>query len=145
MTHCILITHRVEMAHRLSSPGAPVKCQSIHGHSWTITAELSAPMLDDNDMVLEFGAFKRAWRHMLDTTLDHCLVVAEGDPVAQAILAVQPDARITFLPCQPSTESLARWCMERTEQVISDLARPDVRVRSIHVQETPVNAATYRR
>lgn len=145
MMQSILLTHRVEMAHRLSHPGSPVKCQSIHGHSWTITAELAAPALDARGMILEFGTFKAAWRAWLDDTLDHALVVKRDDPVAAAIVAVQPDARITYLDAQPSTEVLARWVAQGTEHVLSRLGDPDVRLVSIHVQETPVNAATFKR
>lgn len=144
MTHKIGISHRVEMAHRLSHINAPTKCQSIHGHSWLIEVELSSDELDELDMILEFGRLKRLWRHHLDETLDHHLVVRRDDPVALAILAVQPDARITFLDVQPTTESLAKWCHDELERVLKMLdVPPHITITSVHVQETPVNAATY--
>ncbi len=71
-------------------------------------------------------------------------MVRLGDPVAQAILAVQPDARIRWLPQDPTTEFLAAWIAEATARVLSALPHaPGVHVRCVHVQETRVNAATW--
>jgi 6-pyruvoyltetrahydropterin/6-carboxytetrahydropterin synthase len=140
----IEITHNFETAHRLSNPDAPTKCRSIHGHSWWATVTLAGPELDARGMLVEFGAFKKAWRGFLDDQVDHHLAVREGDPVAAAILSVQPDARVLQLPEDPSTEFFARWVHERTAEI---LARVDpsglARVERVHIQETRVNAASY--
>lgn len=142
---CISLRHNFETAHRLSHALAPKKCQSIHGHSWWVTAYIEGPELDEQGMLVEFGAFKRAWRAFLDDHLDHHLVVQRDDPVAAAILSVQPDARILKLDVDPTTEQLARWLHQETSRILADI--PDVseaaRVRRIHVQETSVNAAEF--
>ncbi len=140
----IEITHNFETAHRLSHPDAPTKCQSIHGHSWLATVTLAGPALDDRGMLVEFGAFKKAWRAFLDDHVDHHLAVRRDDPVAAAILSVQPDARILSLPEDPSTEFFARWIHDRTSDILAGLD-PDQRahVERVHVQETRVNAASY--
>lgn len=141
----ISLRHNFETAHRLSHPDAPHKCQSIHGHSWWVTATLEGPELDEQGMLVEFGAFKKAWRAFLDARLDHHLVVQREDPVAAAILAVQPDARILLLDVDPTTEHLARWLLGQTARILADLPDvPDtVRVHCVHVQETSVNAAEF--
>ncbi|MEM1349130.1 MAG: 6-carboxytetrahydropterin synthase [Myxococcota bacterium] len=138
------ITHNFETAHRLSHPDAPIKCQSIHGHSWWATVWMEGEALDEQDMLLEFGAFKRAWRGFLDGAVDHHLMVHEDDPVAQAILQVQPDARILKLERQPTTEYVAKWVAMRTEELLRQLD-PEGRCRlaRVHIQETRVNAAVF--
>ena len=143
--YSVEIRHNFETAHRLSSADSPVKCQSIHGHSWWVTVHIEGPEVDANGMLVEFGDFKRAWRAFLDGQLDHHLVVREGDIVAAAIRGVQPDARILELPFDPSTENLARFLYDHAAEILAGLHHaPGVRVRQIHVQETMVNAATWR-
>ena len=138
------ITHNFETAHRLSHPDAPPKCQSIHGHSWWATVTLAGPDLDERGMLVEFGAFKKAWRGFLDDEVDHHLAVQQDDPVAAAILTVQPDARILFLPQDPSTEFFARWIHERTAEILERVDPSGrARVERVHIQETKVNSASY--
>ncbi|MEL6179064.1 MAG: 6-carboxytetrahydropterin synthase [Myxococcota bacterium] len=140
--HTISIRHNFETAHRLSSPNAPTKCQSIHGHSWWVELTIEGSQLDDNGMLIEFGALKRAWRHFLDQHLDHHLAVRQGDPVVAALREVMPDMRILELPFDPTTEALAHWLYQRAAAMVHDL-NPSLRVQRIHIQETAVNAASY--
>jgi len=140
----ITLEHNFETAHRLSSSGAPLKCQSIHGHSWWVKATIEGAELDEQGMLVEFGSFKKAWRRFLDDEIDHHLLVRQGDPVGEAILGAQPDARLRFLPFDPTTENLARWLHEQTCQVLSQVSpREDLAVVRIHLQETRVNAAEF--
>ena len=143
--HSIAIRHNFETAHRLCSPDAPVKCQSIHGHSWWVEITIEGDALDANGMLVEFGALKKAWRGFLDDHVDHHLAVREGDPVAAALRAVAPDMRILELPFDPTTEAFALWLHQRATATLTDLCGPDhgLRVRHVHVQETSVNAASY--
>lgn len=147
----ISIKHNFETAHRLSDPSAPVKCQSIHGHSWWVTVWIEGEALDEQGMLVEFGAFKRAWRGFLDDHVDHHLAVRDGDPVAEAILAVQPEARVLKLPFDPTTEHLARWLHAQARHILGATLvetggdPASVRVQRVHVQETRVNAAEYER
>lgn len=138
----IEIRHNFETAHRLSHRKSPTKCRSIHGHSWWVTATLKAEELDEFGMVLEFGAFKRAWRQFLDEKIDHHLVLSEGDPFIAAIRDVEPESRILVLPADPTTEVLAKWVFDETELILHRL-KPGVRLAKIHVQETAVNAASF--
>ena len=56
--HRVELRHHFETAHRLSTPGSPVKCRSIHGHSWWVTVTLEGPDLDADGMLVEFGAVR---------------------------------------------------------------------------------------
>ncbi len=142
--YTVEIKHNFETAHRLSSPDAPFKCQSIHGHSWWVTVRIVGEVVDSQGMLVEFGAFKKAWRAFLDDTLDHHLVVKTGDIVAAAIRGVQPDARISEIPFDPTTENLARYLHEEAVRILGTLDTADgVRIREVHLQETRVNAASW--
>ena len=139
------IRHNFETAHRLVGPDAPPKCVSIHGHSWWVTVTLAGPALDARGMLVEFGAFKKAWRGYLDSHVDHHLVLKRDDPMAEAVRGVYPESRLLLLDASPTTEVLARFLWERAEEILAGVdAGVDVRVARVHVQETSVNAAAYR-
>lgn len=142
----IEIRHNFETAHRLLSPGSPVKCMSIHGHSWWVTVTIEGPSLDDNDLLVEFGGFKKAWRGFLDTQIDHHLVLHVHDPMAEAVRSVYPESRLLLLPANPTTEVLARWLHTEASRVLVEVLPHGVvaRIGRVHVQETQVNAASFR-
>ncbi len=141
----INITHNFETAHRLSAPGSPEKCMSIHGHSWNVTLTLEADALDALCMVVEFGALKSSFRRRIDDELDHFLLLQKGDPMAEAVRAVYPASRILEIDHSPTTERIAEllagWATECLERLPGAAAR--VRVSQVHVQETRVNGATF--
>ncbi len=140
----ISILHNFETAHRLSDPRAPVKCQSIHGHSWWVTLTIEGDKVNDQGMLIEFGRLKKIWRAFLDNKVDHHLAVQEDDPVVEALRSVLPDLRLLVLPFEPTTENLAMWLHKRARQIL-DHAAPGhkLRVSKVHLQETRVNAAEY--
>lgn len=144
----IELRHNFETAHRLSTPDSPQKCQSIHGHSWWVTVTLEGPKLDDDGILVEFGAFKKVLRAWLDDTVDHALLLRAGDPVAEALWAVVPEMRIVELPSNPTTESIAAWIFEHAESLLHETLGVDpqvARVAGVHLQETRVNAASFTR
>jgi 6-pyruvoyltetrahydropterin/6-carboxytetrahydropterin synthase len=142
--YTVEIVHNFETAHRLSDPGSPVKCMSIHGHSWLVTVVMEGEELDQMGILVEFGAFKRAWRGWLDDHVDHHLVLRRNDPLAAAILAVYPEQRLLLLDENPTTEVMARVLHDEASRIVAELeTHVPVRVRRVHVQETRVNAATW--
>lgn len=147
MTWRIELGHNFEAAHRLSTEASPIKCQSIHGHSWWVRATIEGDGIDPDGILVEFGAFKKAFRGWLDDNLDHALLLAEGDPVVDALRAVVPDMRLFVLPANPTTEVIARVIFEVAERLLRDVLKVDPQwawISEVHVQETRVNAASYR-
>lgn len=140
------IRHNFETGHRLTGPDAPVKCVSIHGHSWWATVTLEGSTLDARAMLIEFGDFKKAWREYVDDHIDHHLVLQQGDPMAEAILGVYPESRLLLLDSPPTTEALSEFLWHRASEVLEKI-KPHVPIHvvSVHVQETMVNAASYTR
>ena len=142
--YTIEIRHNVESAHRFYAATSSPKCRNIHGHSWQITLTLSAPRLDEQGMVIEFGQIKQVWRHWLDTDVDHGIMLHSGDPMIAAIQSVDPEARIFSLPQDPTTENIAEFLFQKAQALLTELALAhQVIVQQVHVQETHVNAATF--
>lgn len=141
----IEIGHNVEMAHRLSTENSPLKCQSIHGHSWWVSVEISAEAPDEDGIVVEFGAFKKAWRRWLDDHLDHALVLHAEDPLFSHLKDFPAPLRLYTLHANPTTEILAAHLAERAAAILSDVVAEGhpARVTRVHLQETRVNAASW--
>jgi 6-pyruvoyltetrahydropterin/6-carboxytetrahydropterin synthase len=119
---------------------------SIHGHSWWVTVTLEGPALDADALLVEFGAFKSAWRSWLDDHIDHHLVLRRGDPMGGAVRGVFAESRILELDQNPTTEFLAEFLFRQAELTLAslgDCVRVPVRVTRVHVQETAVNAASW--
>lgn len=85
MTAAIAVEHTFETGHRL--PHIPGKCQSLHGHSWRVSVEVTAPLgQDERGMVVEFGPFKAQLREWIDTYLDHGVMLGHDDPLLPALI-----------------------------------------------------------
>jgi 6-pyruvoyltetrahydropterin/6-carboxytetrahydropterin synthase len=105
VTQSIKVRHNVEMAHRLSLVEG--KCRQIHGHSWWVELEIVGPV-DEFGILREFGEVKQAFRHYLDETFDHKLLLNRDDPIVEPPVTKRfPGVRLT--PGDPTTENVARW------------------------------------
>jgi 6-pyruvoyltetrahydropterin/6-carboxytetrahydropterin synthase len=144
-TYRIELRHNFETAHRLAAPGSPIKCMSIHGHSWMAVATVVGRQLDNNGILVEFGAFKAAWRRWLDDNIDHALVLQRDDPMAAAVRGVYPESRIYLLDHSPTTEVLAEHLWQVTSEILRSVADPqlDVKLENITLHETRVNTASW--
>lgn len=144
----IELSHEFQSAHRLNTPDAPAKCKSIHGHSWWVTVTIEGERLDENGMLVEFGAFKTALRTWIDKEVCHRLILKYDDPIIDALRAVDPHVRFVELDYPPTTEVIAKWIFERCEQLLHedlDVAPSHARIQRVHIKETCLNAASYSR
>lgn len=140
----IELSHNFETAHRLCTDSSPEKCRSIHGHSWWVTVTIEGNELDEDGILVEFGAFKKAWRAWLDDSLDHHLVLSKSDPLLEVLQAFDDSMRIFVCDENPTTEVLARRILVESSQILAALpTHVSARIQRVHVQETRVNAATY--
>lgn len=140
----IELSHNFETAHRLSTESSPRKCRSIHGHSWWVTVTIEGDELDKDGILVEFGAFKKAWRAWLDDSLDHHLVLSKADPLVEVLRDFDDSMRIFVCDENPTTEVLARRIAIESSKILASLPTPvNARIKRVHVQETRVNAATY--
>ena len=65
--------------HRLLNYVGP--CQHLHGHNARVDVMLMSDQLDERGMVMDFGDVKRAVKKWIDDTLDHTMLLSEGDPL----------------------------------------------------------------
>lgn len=82
------VRHNAEIAHRLSLTEG--KCLQIHGHSLQIELVMLGLNASHKGMAvnnygdeMDFTAVKKKFRHHIDTTYDHHLLLNQSDPWAQ--------------------------------------------------------------
>ena len=112
----------------------------MDGHRWRVVAYLRTGALGaagtERDMVMDFGAFKRAVREECDA-LDHTFLVEEGTLAPTTVAALEAEGfSLTVLPFRTTAENLARHICGR----LRDRGLPCAQV---DVYETPLNCATY--
>lgn len=147
MTAAITVRHNFETGHRL--PILEGKCQSLHGHSWWVEVEVSAPGRPDT--VVEFGAFKRGLRAWVDEHLDHGLMLGREDPLAAVlddfgkvyVFGVAGDQYVADI-AWPTVENVALLLGRVAHAQLHQQARSaGALITRVTVQETHVNAATW--
>lgn len=117
------------------------KCENLHGHRWRVVVYLEQEDLQSEgtmkDMVLDFGAFKRAVRDLAEE-LDHTFLLEEGSLAPETLACLKREGfSLTELPFRTTAENLARLFAER-------LIAQGLPVSQVDMYETPNNCAIYR-
>lgn len=141
MTNSVSVSHNFETAHRLPQLGG--KCFNLHGHSWWTEITVAAPALDNNGIVVEFGAFKRQVREWIDTHLDHGAMLGTGDPLLPVLTAMGSKV-FEFEDRWPTVEATAELLASIASGLLADVQHaPGARVVRVDVRETAVNQASW--
>ena len=123
-----------DAAHFLA--GYPGKCANLHGHRWTVVAEVRSETLNAGSMVIDFKDLKAPMQALADEWA-HALLMEEGTLKPATRTALNEEGfRIVMLPCRPTAENLARLFFER-------LQGAGVSVSRVKVYETPDTYAAY--
>lgn len=116
----ISVTAKFSAAHRLRHYEGP--CENLHGHNWTVTAQLGSDNVDALGMVYDFKKLKQQL-HEIINTFDH-----------RFLNEVAP-----FDHINPTSENVARFIFESLKKRID----PPLRVMAVSVGESENYIATY--
>lgn len=130
-----------DAAHRIR--GHPGKCAYLHGHTYRLEVTVSAAALDAMGMVMDFDDLDRVVRKAVLDAWDHATLLADDDPLAAAINAVQAEApeRVVRLPGPPTAELMAREAWRALERSLPSR----VALAGVLIRETPRCAAMFTR
>ncbi len=121
MTYRLSVKDGFAAAHRLAGSGG--KCESLHGHNFRVTVEVTGEKLDETGMLVDFGDLKGILRRIL-AELDHSDL----------------NEHSAFKDSSPSSENIARFIWGR----VRDALDPDtVNVASVTVNESDTASARY--
>jgi len=119
----IKIKAEFSAAHNLREVGG--KCESLHGHNFTVEVAVESESLDEGGMVMDFRLLK-AKTHAILETLDHRYL----------------NELTVFNGKNPSSENIAAYIFaELSRQVDQEFQR----VSWVSVWESRTSRATYRR
>lgn len=147
----ITVSKRFEFdaAHRLMRHQG--KCKNIHGHRYAFEVQLVRGMgaaIGVDGMVLDFGAIKALVKEHILGTLDHTLILEEGDPFLALLISEQntSSTKIVVMSAAPTAEVMAKFIADRLQEAIDkDKVLGPIEVRSVKLWETPSSFATFER
>ena len=106
-----------DAAHRL--PNHKGHCQNQHGHTWTLTVEISAPVNKKTGMVMDYGNLKEIVNKLVIDNLDHQnLNNTFNNPTCENIIqsiantlkiALKPPVKLHSLKLQEGNGGYAIW------------------------------------
>ncbi len=121
------------------------RCKSsIHGHSYKVEVLISSDVLDNGQMVMDFGLMKGAMHDAIDS-FDHAIAVWDKDDGEYIEFAKRFSDRWIVLPVSPSAEQFSRVFFVILNAVLSDFAfqngEEGVQLESVIVHETETGYA----
>lgn len=119
-----------EAGHRVY--GHESKCAALHGHSYKVEIEASAPSLDGLGRVIDFSVLKERIGTWIDENWDHATILHERDPLGD-ILAHEFQ-KVFVLPYNPTAENIGRYLVEVVGP--EELADTNVTVTAVIIYET---------
>lgn len=122
-----------DAAHRIL--GHAGKCAYLHGHTYHLEVSVSAGQLDALGMIMDFDELRTLVHKAVLDHWDHATLLAEGDPLVSAIIAVQSDApdKVVCLKGNPTAEVLTREAWEAIRQALPR----GIHLHRVKIEETP--------
>lgn len=131
----ITCTRRIEFdaAHRVMKHES--KCKYVHGHRYVVEATFSAPELDEQGRVVDFGVVKEKLGGWIDDHWDHTAVLNEKDRPLGEQLEQATGQKVYYIPSNPTAENMAAYLLN---EVCPELFQQSG-LRCVHVRlwETP--------
>lgn len=115
VTYRVCKAFEIESGHMLSKH--PDRCRYPHGHSRRVEVVVSAPDLDENDMVCDFKALRIALEAFLDR-FDHALAVNSADPDLDRLTGRLGERLVVFQDEDPTTEVIAKHIYDHLRGLI---------------------------
>ena len=126
-------SYQFEAAHRLIAPYSG-KCNSVHGHSFRVTVQLSSRTLNSCDMVEDFSSLKPVGEWIM-AYLDHATIVAAADQDLLHWLKANQQKHF-IVSGSPTSEILAKVIFDQAQSLGFELAK-------VVVSETCTASASY--
>ena len=131
---------RVESAHIVRNCTSHRCSHSIHGHSAVIEVFLESDMLDNAQMVYDFGLMKGTVKQFVDS-MDHCYLLCSKDDEEFRDFIKSNCDRWIELPFNPSAEMLSMYILNNVQHIIDRTKKnngedPVLTVKAVRYHET---------
>lgn len=125
---------RFESAHQLSHAVTKACYETIHGHSYKVEMFFQDFVLNEDEMVLDFGAMGNVKEFI--ETLDHSLMIPQSFDSLYIAALQKWNKKVIVVERNPTAEYLARYIYGSVHNMIPRLAR-------VRVHETETGYAEY--
>ena len=116
----IKIEIKFRAGHRLLPPYIG-KCNNPHGEGYTAIFEFEQEMLNECDMIEDFGVVKRMIKEWIDLYLDHAYICNEKDEVG--IYLKEKGFKVFKMKGNPTAENIANLIYTSIKPLFSNLKR----------------------
>lgn len=143
----MIITKRfeVESAHIVRNCTSERCSHSIHGHSAKIEVSFTADMLDNAQMILDFGLMKNDIKKFIDS-MDHCYLLCSKEDMSYKEFIQKSCDRWIELPFNPSAEMLSMYICWGVNKILKatkmNNGEGTVRCTGVRYWETASGSAT---
>lgn len=110
------------------------KCRHLHGHNGRAVITVAGRDLDELGMVVDFSAMRKHIGDWIDRTLDHKMLLFQGDPLVPMLRAAGEP--VYGMEEHPTTENIAKLIYDWVEA-------EGYPVVEVTMWETPTSYATY--
>jgi len=147
MTTIIRRFVETDTGHRV--PNHKSKCKHLHGHRYRFEAEIEGDVVtvegvSDEGMLMDFSDVSQILMEEIHDVIDHAFVVYERDDLLVDLFSNLPvEQRIVKVQFIPTAENLAKWAYDRVAPKIKSVYGNRLRLKSMHVRETPKSWATW--
>ena len=117
----LMVEERFSAAHQLR--GYKGKCEKLHGHNFKAQAFVSAEMLNEIDLAIDFHDLKAILKETI-SGLDHAFL----------------NDVFPFTEINPSSENIARWIYDSIKKKVNN---DHIAVSAVTVWESDTASATY--
>lgn len=134
----------VESAHIVRNCTSERCSHSIHGHSAVIEVFLEANVLDNAQMVYDFGLMKGTIKQFIDS-MDHCYLLCNRDDIEFRNFIKASCDRYIELPFNPSAEMLSLFIYQGVRKILdyteTNNGEGIIRVKTVRYHETETGYA----
>lgn len=134
----------VESAHIVRNCTSERCSHSIHGHSAVIEVFLESNLLDNAQMVYDFGLMKSTIKQFVDS-MDHCYLLCTNDSMEFKDFIKSHCDRWIELPFNPSAEMLSMFIFSGVKKILENTICKNgedyIHVNSVRYHETATGYA----
>lgn len=140
-------TYKVEYAHQLFNSYTSLCHETIHGHSGKIQITFrnvdNNNLLDENDMVIDFGKISKLIKDHIMKKYDHALFLPKQFPRCYLKMIYAYNKRLTITDFNPTAEMFAMWICNEVNKILSKKCK---KIQAVEVKfwETETGCAVYR-
>ena len=134
-------TFKIEYAHQLDSAYSKACTDAAHGHSGLVEVFLTSDCVNEDGMVIDFGALKNLIGEYMQSW-DHALIISEKMSKKYGKTFLKTQKKIRVVPYNPTAEMMAYDMYHRIFKLLID-ANLKCQVEKVRFHETATGWAEW--